>query len=97
MVPLTRGASSATPGRGTSARGRPGRRCRSPGEFSQLEVPQLVHFGGAWRVLFCATQNDHSAARLGRAGVVRECGTHYLTAHEKFGDYRLSDGGVPRR
>ena len=64
-----------------------------PGEFSQLEVPQLVHFGGAWRVLFCATQNDHSAARLGRAGVVRECGTHYLTAHEKFGDYRLSDGG----
>ena len=51
-----------------------------PGEFAQLEVPQLVRFGGAWRVLFCATQHDHSAARLGRADVLRECGTHYLTA-----------------
>jgi beta-fructofuranosidase len=60
-----------------------------PGEFSQLEVPQLVHLGGAWRILFCATQHDHSAARLGRAGVVRECGTHYLTADAPFGAYAL--------
>jgi beta-fructofuranosidase len=62
-----------------------------PGEFSQLEVPQLVHLGSAWRILFCATQNDHGAARLGRAGVARECGTHYLSADEKFGDYTLSE------
>ena len=61
----------------------------APGEFSQLEVPQLVHLGGSWRILFCATQDDHSAARLGRPGVVRECGTHYLTAEEQFGPYAL--------
>ena len=47
--------------------------------------------GGAWRILFCTTQADHSAARLGRPGVTRECGTHYLTAAEKFGDYALDE------
>jgi beta-fructofuranosidase len=62
-----------------------------PGEFSQLEVPQLVRVGGAWRILFSAMQQDHSAARAARAGFVDECGTHYLTAKEKFGRYALSD------
>jgi beta-fructofuranosidase len=62
-----------------------------PGEFSQLEVAQLVHLAGAWRILFCATQNDHSRARIGRAGVTRECGTHYLTGARKFGDYALDE------
>lgn len=63
----------------------------APGEFSQLEVPQLLHVGGSWRILFCATQDDHSAARLGRPGVVRECGTHLLCADEQFGPYALRD------
>ena len=61
-----------------------------PGEFAQLEVPQLVHVGGAWRVLFCATQGDHAAARLARAGVAADCGTHYLSATERFGPFALS-------
>jgi beta-fructofuranosidase len=60
-----------------------------PGEFSQLEVPQLVHLGGAWRILFSAMQQDHSEGRLARAGVVPECGTHYLTSEAKFGRYAL--------
>jgi beta-fructofuranosidase len=60
-----------------------------PGEFRQLEVPQLVHLGGAWRILFSATQHDHCAERLRRAGVVAECGTHYLTSEAKFGQYAL--------
>jgi beta-fructofuranosidase len=60
-----------------------------PGEFSQLEVPQLVHVGGAWRILFSAGPRDHSAARLARPGVVAEGGTHYLVSGEKFGRYRL--------
>lgn len=60
-----------------------------PGEFRQLEVPQLVHLGGAWRVLFCALPHDHSAARLARPGVVAEGGVHYLVAAEKFGPYAL--------
>jgi beta-fructofuranosidase len=60
-----------------------------PGEFRQLEVPQLVHLGGAWRILFSATQDDHCAERLRRVGVAAECGTHYLTSESKFGDYAL--------
>jgi beta-fructofuranosidase len=60
-----------------------------PGEFSQLEVPQLVRLGAHWRILFCATQRDHSAARLTRAGVAAHCGTHYLTSETKFGCYAL--------
>jgi beta-fructofuranosidase len=60
-----------------------------PGEFSQLEVPQLVHLGGAWRILFSALPGDHSAGRLARPGVVAEGGTHYLTSSEKFGRYAL--------
>ena len=62
-----------------------------PGELAQLEVPQLVHLGGCWRILFSATQHDHSAARLARARAVRECGTHCLTARERFGPYALGD------
>ena len=60
-----------------------------PGEFSQLEVPQLVHLGGAWRILFSAWPQDHSAARLARPGVVAEGGTHYLVSKKKFGRYTL--------
>jgi beta-fructofuranosidase len=60
-----------------------------PGEFFHLEVPQLVHLDGLWRILFCAWPRDHSAARLARPGVVAEGGTHYLVAREKFGRYAL--------
>jgi len=60
-----------------------------PGEFSQLEVPQLVDLDGHWWLLFCASANDHSAARLARPGVVAETGTHYLVSEHEFGPYRL--------
>jgi beta-fructofuranosidase len=60
-----------------------------PGEFRQLEVPQRLHVGGAWRILFCAMQHDHGAARRERAGFVAHCGTHYLTAGDKQGPYAL--------
>jgi beta-fructofuranosidase len=60
-----------------------------PGEFRHLEVPQRVRLGGAWRILFCATQDDHGAARRGRAAFVAECGTHYLSAPARQGPYAL--------
>ncbi len=47
----------------------------TPGEFRQLEVPQLVELGGRYRVLFCIGLGDHAAARLARPGVHAECGT----------------------
>jgi beta-fructofuranosidase len=61
----------------------------APGEFGQLEVPQRVHLGGAWRILFCATDADHGAARRARRGVVAESGTHYLTSAHRQGPYAL--------
>jgi beta-fructofuranosidase len=60
-----------------------------PGEFRQLEVPQLVQLGGAWRIVFSATAGDHGAARLARTGIAAECGTHYLTSRAKYGPYEL--------
>jgi beta-fructofuranosidase len=60
-----------------------------PGEFFQLEVPQLVHLDRRWRILFSAWRQDHSSARLARPEVVAEVGTHYLVAHEQFGRYAL--------
>jgi beta-fructofuranosidase len=60
-----------------------------PGELNQLEVPQLVHLGGAWRILFSAWWTDHSAARLARPGVVAEGGTHYLVSDQQLGPYAL--------
>ena len=60
-----------------------------PGAFLHLEVPQRVHLGGAWRVLFCVTAEDHAAARLAQPGARPQWGTHYLTAAERDGPYRL--------
>ena len=60
-----------------------------PGEFGMLEVPQLVHLGGRWRLLFSTVGHEHSAARLARPGVVPEAGTHYLVADDQLGPFRL--------
>ena len=60
-----------------------------PGDFYHLEVPQLVHIGGAWRVLFCVAEHEHSRARRSRSAWVAETGTHYLTGQGKFGPYSL--------
>jgi beta-fructofuranosidase len=59
------------------------------GEFSTLEVPQLVNLGGRWRLLFSASGRDHSAARLARPGVVAQAGTHYLVADHELGPFQL--------
>ena len=61
----------------------------APGEFRQLEVPQVVRLNGAWRAVFSAWWSDHSATRLARPGVVAEGGTHYLVADNPLGPYAL--------
>ena len=60
-----------------------------PGEFFHLEVPQLVRLGDAWRVLFCVTADDHSAARRSRLGGEALGGTHHLVGEDRLGPYRL--------
>ena len=49
-----------------------------PGSFYQLEVPQLVELGGAWRCLFCT---EHGA----------QWGTHYLTGPSPLGPFELDE------
>lgn len=61
----------------------------APGEFHKLEVPQLVHLGGSWRILFSTEADCHGAERLARPGVAAQCGTHYLTGEERYGAYAL--------
>lgn len=61
----------------------------SPGEFFHLEVPQLLHEGGRYQVLFCTPDRSFSAARLARPGVRAESGTHYLIGDSPTGPFTL--------
>ena len=60
-----------------------------PGDFWTYEVTQLAFVGGRWRLLFSAQAHEHSAVRLGRAGVVAESGTHLLSADAPLGPFEL--------
>ena len=73
-----------------------------PGEFATLEVPQVERVGDRWRLLFSAQPDEHSAARLGRAGVVAEGGTHVFSGSAPLGPFELEGdaflvGGAGRR
>ena len=57
-----------------------------PGDFTEMEVPQVVHLNGRYYLLFCAAR--HSAARLSPAGVTSWFGTHYMVAERLTGPYR---------
>lgn len=57
------------------------------GNFTEMEVPQVVPLHGRYYLLFCATR--HAAARLSRAGNTNWAGTHYLVADKLTGPYRL--------
>jgi len=58
----------------------------TPGDFTEMEVPQVVALNGRYYLLFCATR--HAAARLSRAGATSWSGTHYLVAEKLAGPYR---------
>jgi beta-fructofuranosidase len=60
----------------------------APGEFRQMEVPQVVPSGSRVAMLFCANDVDHSAARLAR-GAAPEYGTHVVYADSLEGPFRL--------
>jgi beta-fructofuranosidase len=56
-----------------------------PGDFTEIEVPQVVHLNGKYYLLFCATR--HAAARLSQQGATNWSGTHYLVASKLTGPY----------
>jgi len=51
----------------------------APGDFAQVEVPQLVELGGHRHILFSAHPEDHSRPRVSRLGPGQE-GTYTFTA-----------------
>ncbi len=56
------------------------------GDFTEMEVPQVIPLNGRYYLLFCATR--HAAARLSPSGSRGWLGTHYLVADKLTGPYR---------
>jgi beta-fructofuranosidase len=68
----------------------------SPGEFAQVEVPQLVRFNGRHHILFSARAEDHSRRRRHRLGP-GQSGTFTFRASTAAGPYQASDAPVVSR
>ena len=61
-----------------------------PGNFAEMEVPQVVPLNGWYYLLFCAAR--HATARLAPSQGRGWWGTHFLVADKLTGPYRpLSD------
>ena len=62
----------------------------SPGEFAQVECPQLVSLDGRYLILFSCLAEDHSAARTKRLGARGVTGTFVLSSTDFGGPYSPS-------
>ena len=60
-----------------------------PGEFSFMEVPQLIEIDQRWYLLFSATKDIYSENRLSRPDIKLQTGTHYMVADQPLGPYRF--------
>jgi beta-fructofuranosidase len=56
-----------------------------PGDFTEMEVPQVVPLNGRYYLLFCAAK--HAAVSLSPADGKGWAGTHYLVADKLTGPY----------
>ncbi len=65
-----------------------------PGEFAQVEVPQLVALDGHQVVLFSCRAEDHSTERRRRLGDAAQTGTFCFVADGLCGTYRPSEEPV---
>lgn len=60
-----------------------------PGEFGEMEVPQLVRIRGRYYLILCGRARFHSAARLRRTGLEPVTGTHFLVSDDPLGPFRF--------
>lgn len=58
-----------------------------PGDFSFMEVPQLVEINARWYLFFSVTDENYSLARLARPEIKQHTGTHYLVADHPLGPF----------
>lgn len=61
-----------------------------PGDFGQIECPQLVSMQGRYYLLFSTNDWTHSSQWLPRTGLTPVTGTHYLVADNPLGPFRFS-------
>ncbi|MFC2135416.1 glycosyl hydrolase family 32 [Bacteroidota bacterium] len=61
-----------------------------PGEFGQLEVPQLVEINKKFILIFSTAAEHHSRQRLMRTNIIPVTGTHYLCANNPLGPFKYS-------
>lgn len=59
----------------------------SPGDFGQLEIPQVTRVGELFYLLFSTSAEFHSEDRLQRTGSTPATGTHYLVSEDPLGPY----------
>lgn len=62
-----------------------------PGEFGQMEVPQLVQIGALYYLIFSTNAVHYSQQRRQRPGMRFVNGTHYLVADDPLGPFRYLD------
>jgi beta-fructofuranosidase len=65
-----------------------------PGDFAQVEVPQLIRVNGRYEILVSLQAEDHSQERIERLGMPGETGTFVFASNELFGPYRAVGGPV---
>ena len=58
-----------------------------PGEFGNLEVPQIVQIGKYWYIFFSVEYTRFSKARRMPLGKKQQSGIHYLVSEQPFGPY----------
>jgi beta-fructofuranosidase len=58
-----------------------------PGEFAQVEAPQLVQMNGRFEILISCLAEDHSQARIERLGIPGRTGTFVFSADRLAGPY----------
>ena len=61
-----------------------------PGEFSQMEVPQMIKIDNKYYLLFSTGAEHHSSERLKRTKTEAVAGTHYLVADNPLGTYNFT-------
>ena len=59
-----------------------------PGEFGQLEIPQLIHVKNKYYLIFNTYAVNHSRQRLERTKLEAVTGTHYMVADHAFGPFK---------
>lgn len=68
----------------------------TPGEFAQVECPQLISCEGRSLILFSCLEEDHAPARVLRLGRRCQTGTYLYAAPELWGRYTPSQGPIAR-